>query len=131
MFVDASVIIAILTYEDEKTYYELKLKSAEAVVTSPMAIYEAVAGVARKLSCSIRDAQSAVSKFVTETEARIASADEAIGEAALVAFDRFGKGRHKAGLNMGDCFSYACARHHRVPLLFKGNDFVHTDIRVA
>jgi ribonuclease VapC len=131
VFVDASAIIAILTYEDEKTHFELKLKGAEAVVTSPMAIYEAVVGVARKLSCSISEAQSAVSKFVTETEARIASIDEAIGDAALVAVDKFGKGRHRAGLNMGDCFSYACAKTHRVPLLFKGDDFVHTDIRIA
>jgi ribonuclease VapC len=131
VFVDASAIIAILTYEDEKTYFELKLKGAEAVVTSPLAIYEAVVGVARKLSCSISDAQSAVSKFVTETEARIASIDEAIGDAALVAFDKFGRGRHRAGLNMGDCFAYACAKTHRVPLLFKGDDFVHTDIRIA
>jgi ribonuclease VapC len=131
VFVDASAIIAILTYEDEKTHFELKLKGAEAVITSPMAIYEAVVGVARKLSCSISEAQSAVSKFVTETEARIASIDEAIGDAALVAFDKFGKGRHRAGLNMGDCFSYACAKTHRVPLLFKGDDFVHTDVRIA
>jgi ribonuclease VapC len=47
---------------------------------------------------------------------------------ALEAFDRFGKGRHPAGLNMGDCFAYACAHALGVPLLFKGDDFARTDL---
>jgi ribonuclease VapC len=45
--------------------------------------------------------------------------------------DRFGKGRHRAQLNMGDCFAYACARRQGAPLLFKGDDFGRTDIEVA
>lgn len=55
----------------------------------------------------------------------------AIGREAIKAFRIYGKGRHRADLNMGDCFAYACARAYRLPLLFKGNDFVHTDIVVA
>ncbi|MGA0596965.1 type II toxin-antitoxin system VapC family toxin [Enterovirga sp. CN4-39] len=47
------------------------------------------------------------------------------------AFIRFGKGRHPAGLNYGDCFAYALARHLRAPLLFKGGDFARTDIEPA
>jgi ribonuclease VapC len=47
---------------------------------------------------------------------------------AVEAFDRSGKGGHRAGLNMGDCFAYACAKAHSVPLLFKGDDFIHTAI---
>jgi len=47
---------------------------------------------------------------------------------ALEAYDRFGKNRHPANLNFGDCFAYACARHYGVPLLYKGNDFTKTDI---
>jgi len=131
MFVDASVIIAVLTFEDEKELFETKLKNAVAIVTSPIAIYEAVLGVTCKLSCGVRDAQSAVSSFVNETEAEILSIDEAIGEAALAAYDKFGRGKHKAALNMGDCFAYACAKSRKMPLLFKGNDFIHTDIRIA
>lgn len=131
MFVDASVIIAVLTFEDEKETFENKLKNSTAIFTSPIAIYEAVLGVTRKLSCGVRDAQSAVSSFVNETEAEILSIDEEIGEAALDAFDKFGRGKHKAALNMGDCFAYACAKSRKMPLLFKGNDFIHTDIRIA
>ena len=54
-----------------------------------------------------------------------------IGREALRAFERFGRGRHPARLNMGDCFAYACARALDVPLLFKGEDFAQTDIAVA
>jgi ribonuclease VapC len=50
---------------------------------------------------------------------------------ALDAFRRYGKGRHPAALNFGDCFAYACAKHHKVPLLHKGNDFSQTDILTA
>ena len=50
---------------------------------------------------------------------------------AIDAFRRFGRGRHKAALNMGDCFSYALAKALDVPLLFKGDDFSQTDIPVA
>lgn len=53
------------------------------------------------------------------------------GELARQAFLDFGKGRHKAGLNFGDCFSYALAKATGEPLLFKGNDFSQTDIKAA
>jgi ribonuclease VapC len=66
-----------------------------------------------------------------ETDAQVVSMDRHIADLALDAHRRFGKGRHKAALNMGDCFSYACAKAHRVPLLCKGDDFIHTDIRIA
>lgn len=131
MFVDASAIVAVLTYEDEKEVFEAKLKTAAEIMTSPFAIYEAVLGVARKLSCDVQDAQAAVCDFIKEAEAEIAAIDAAIGKLALDAFDRFGTGRHRASLNMGDCFSYACAKTHRVPLLCKGDDFIHTDMTMA
>ena len=54
-----------------------------------------------------------------------------IGGLAIDAFERFGRGRHPAALNRGDCFAYACARSLGVPLLFKGEDFAKTDIRVV
>jgi ribonuclease VapC len=57
--------------------------------------------------------------------------DESLADAAALAFRRFGKGRHPAGLNFGDCFSYALAFREQVPLLFKGNDFSQTDVLIA
>ncbi|WP_058554880.1 type II toxin-antitoxin system VapC family toxin [Thiohalocapsa sp. ML1] len=56
--------------------------------------------------------------------------DEALADAAADAYRRFGKGRHPAGLNFGDCFAYALAAREQVPLLFKGNDFSLTDVGV-
>ena len=131
MFVDASAIIAILTNEQEKEQLETALKNADEIITSPLAIYEAVLGIVRKLACSTRDARSAVADFLKEADAEIAVIDEGIADMALDACDRFGGGRHRAALNMGDCFAYACAKSRNVPLLFKGGDFIHTDITIA
>jgi ribonuclease VapC len=57
--------------------------------------------------------------------------DEALADAAADAYRRYGKGRHAAGLDFGDCFSYALASREQVPLLFKGDGFSKTDVRVA
>jgi ribonuclease VapC len=57
---------------------------------------------------------------------------EDVAHVAVVAFERYGKGRkNRAGLNFGDCLSYACAKVHGARLLFKGGDFAHTDIAKA
>ena len=61
----------------------------------------------------------------------VVPATHAHARAALDAWRRFGKGRHPARLNMGDCFAHALAREAGAPLLFKGDDFSHTDIRSA
>ena len=55
----------------------------------------------------------------------------ATADLAIDAYARYGKGRHPAALNFGDCFAYACAKHFDVPLLYKGNDFAQTDIGAA
>ncbi len=60
----------------------------------------------------------------------VAWAGELADQAAL-AFTRYGKGRHASGLNFGNCFSYALAKRLKVPLLFVGNDFNHTDLEAA
>jgi len=65
------------------------------------------------------------------TGVEIVAVTPAHADIAIEAFRRFGRGRHKAGLNMGDCFSYALARALDIPLLFKGDDFARTDIKVA
>lgn len=59
---------------------------------------------------------------------RIVEFDGEQAERAVAAWRRFGKGRHPAGLNLGDCFSYALARAQGAPLLFKGDDFAQTDV---
>jgi ribonuclease VapC len=69
-----------------------------------------------------------VSDLIAELGIIITDVTPEIGEMAITAFDRFGKGRHPAQLNMGDCYTYALAKIKREPLLFKGEDFGHTDI---
>lgn len=67
-----------------------------------------------------------------ELEFEIANFDHELAEAAVLAHRRFGRGTgHPANLNMGDCFSYALAKTRNLPLLFKGDDFIHTDVEPA
>lgn len=77
-------------------------------------------------------AESMLHRFVSRRSITIVAFDATMFESASEAFIRFGKGRgHPARLNLGDCLTYAVARVHGLPLLFKGNDFVHTDIEPA
>lgn len=131
MFVDASAIVAILAREPDADEIALKFKGKRNVMTSPLSAYEATLAISRLLNIQIQESHSVVDDFLTHYGIRIASIDDNIGNAAVIAFDRFGKGRHEASLNMGDCFSYAFARLHQVPILCKGNDFIHTDIKIA
>ena len=131
MFLDASAIIAILAQESDAAVLTARLDQAAAIFCSPIALYEAVLGLARAGNFAISDAETVLDRFVAEVGAEMVPVDAAIGRRAVAAFARFGKGRHRANLNLGDCFAYACAETLNVPLLFKGDDFPHTDIRVA
>ncbi|CAN7724687.1 type II toxin-antitoxin system VapC family toxin [Phyllobacterium sp. LjRoot231] len=131
IFVDASAIISILDEEADASSLAVRVAGASTVFVSPMALYEAVTGLARKRVCPIDEAQEMVDDFTTATQAQIVEITAEIGRDAVKAFNTFGRGRHKAALNMGDCFAYACAKAHNVPLLFKGNEFPFTDIEIA
>lgn len=131
MFVDASAIIAILAGEEDAASLAERLEGASNVRVSAIALYEATVGLARKRDWSLEEAEGLVDEFVRETGAVVVDIDRRIARTALGAFRRYGKGRHPAGLNMGDCFAYAFASSIEAPLLFKGNDFPRTDIPVA
>ena len=128
MFVDASAIVAILTGERDADFLAGRLETARQPVTSAIALFEAAAGVARKKACSITVARDFVLRFLSAADVEIVPIREREAVLALEAFDRFGKGRHPASLNMDDCFAYAGARARGVPLLFKGDDFARTDL---
>lgn len=131
MFVDASAIVAILAREDDAASLAARLGKAETIHTSAVAIYEAVLGLARIGAISLTDASDIVQDFLVEVDARTIPITEDIAARAITAFERYGKGRHAAALNMGDCFAYACVESLGVALLFKGDDFPLTDIAVA
>jgi ribonuclease VapC len=131
MFLDASAIIAIIAAESDAGSLAARLGQAARVVTSPIAMYEAVLGLARAGDTSITNATAVLDRFLAEIDATVVPIDAPCGREAIVAFERFGKGRHPAALNLGDCFAYACAVTHNIPLLCKGNDFPLTDIAIA
>jgi ribonuclease VapC len=131
MFVDASAVIAIISGEPDAASLAARVAQAKRILVSPMVTYEATTGLARKRACPIADADGLVADFLDAIGAEIVDITAAIGRDAARAFGRYGRGRHKADLNMGDCFAYACARAHDARLLFKGDDFVHTDVEAA
>ena len=128
MFLDSSAIVAILAREIEGAALTTRLEHAGQLYTSPIAIYEAVSGLVRAGDIAPADAEILIEQFLAEVGVEIVPITAQIAHGALQAFDRYGKGRHPAGLNMGDCFAYACAQNLRAPLLFKGEDFPLTDI---
>jgi ribonuclease VapC len=128
MFVDASALVAILTTEADAQALTERLDDAEVRSTSAIAVFEAATALARKRAYTVAEAQARVMRFLTEAQISIVAMGAAEAEAAIVAFDRYGKGRHPAALNMGDCFAYACAKTLKAPLLYKGDDFARTDL---
>ena len=128
MILDSSAIIAILRAEPEAPDFARAVISAEARRVSAVSYVEAAvvidsgknAVASRRFDEFFRVSRIAV-EAVTPRQAEI----------ARQAYRDFGKGRHKAGLNFGDCFAYALAREMDEPLLFKGNDFRLTDIESA
>ena len=101
-----------------------RLQQARASVTSGLAVFETVLGVSRIHRWTLPRAREAVDEFLQIAGVRVVDISEQDARTAIEASSRYGKGRHRAALNMGDCFSYACAKERGLPLLCKGNDFV-------
>ncbi|MGQ3041968.1 MAG: type II toxin-antitoxin system VapC family toxin [Brevundimonas aurantiaca] len=131
MFVDASALTAILTEEDDARFLYARLETYPVRTTSPMAVWEAVLAVARRLKLDITDSEAAVEAFLKTFNIEVVAIPAEARREAIRAHARYGKGRHPAALNFGDCFAYACARHARSPLLYKGDYFSRTDIEAA
>ena len=129
MFVDASAIVAILTREAEADALADRLDIASGCITSAIALFESALAISRKRQANVAEARDAVREFLRLAQIDLVAVTPADGDAALEAFARYGKGRaHPAQLNLADCFAYAMAKNHAVPLLFKGGDFAKTDI---
>lgn len=129
MIVDTSALLAILLNEPERTAFEETIASAAAPRMSAASYLEAGIVIdsrgnpvqSRMLDGLLAGADIAIAP-VTAEQAAI----------AREAYRDFGRGSgHAAGLNFGDCFSYALAKASSEPLLFKGEDFIHTDVQRA
>lgn len=127
MIVDTSVLIAILTEEEELEFFVRKIHGAHAAVGAPTLLETSIVIGARLGTAGL----ARLDAFVKEAEMTVLPFTPAYAAIAREAFLRYGKGRHRAGLNFGDCMSYAVAKSENRPLLFKGDDFHFTDIEPA
>ena len=125
MVIDTSAVLAILQDEPERRRFAESIEAADTRWMSAATWVESSLVVeARYGSDGLRDFDRLMERIAVE----IVPVDLEQARAAREAFRRFGKGRHPAGLNFGDCFSYALARMLGEPLLFKGTDFSQTDL---
>jgi ribonuclease VapC len=128
MVIDTSAIVAVLFDEPDQRQYD------DAMAAAPVRLVSAVTRVELSFVVESRKGEAGrarLDRFFALTGAEVVSVTPQQAEIAIDAFRRFGKGRHRAALNIGDCFSYALATATNHPLLFKGNDFNHTDIRAV
>lgn len=128
MVLDSSALVAILFEEAEAPAFIAAMDRTDALLVSTASLLETsmvVAGRAGEGYIAKLDDMISEAKIIT------VPFDEEQMRAARRAFLRYGKGRHAAGLNFGDCISYALARTTGEPLLFKGTDFGHTDIALV
>jgi ribonuclease VapC len=128
MILDSSAIIAILRAEPEAPDFSEAIISAERRRVSAVSYVEAAVVID-----SGKDAVASrrFDEFFRVSRIAVEAVTARQAEIARQAYRDFGKGRHKAGLNFGDCFAYALAKELDEPLLFKGNDFRHTDVESA
>lgn len=127
LVIDTSAVVACLTGEAERTIFVDHLQLAQVRVISSINLLETrlVIAFGKRLPASFVD------DFIADYRVDIVPFDEALANLAFEAYRRFGKGRHPARLNMGDCAAYALAKARGWPLLSKGDDFAQTDIERA
>jgi ribonuclease VapC len=138
MFIDASAIFAILNRE--AGYEDLARRIDDVqdqLYTSPLSRFEVAVSLARQRSAKdrkpepglVEECATLVAEFLSEIGAKDIHISSSIGDGAIRAAAEYGKAvGHKADLNFGDCFSYACAKAFRLKLIYKGNDFSETDL---
>lgn len=128
MIIDTSALAAVILGEPDAEALLRTMSGADTLTVSAATLTEALIVVEARQG---PEAAADLAALLAELQAGVASLDETQAEAAAAAWRRFGKGRHPAGLNLGDTFSYALAATRAEPLLFKGRDFAATDIQQA
>jgi len=138
LFIDASVAVAIITKEaDGNALMDRLEREGGPFYVSAIMRLEATLSVARRLAGKdnpttpemFTTARRLVDQFIFDLEASEVPVSGDVGTKAVEAAEQFGKiVNHAAKLNLGDCFSYACAKAYRTKVAYKGDDFVHTDI---
>ena len=124
--VDTSAIVAVLFDEDGSERLAHALLGERCVMSAATRVELGIVIEAKAGPAGTQLLEELLSRLAIE----VAPVDSQLAEEAILAWRRFGKGRHAAGLNLGDTFSYALARRLGLPLLFVGDDFSHTDVAV-
>jgi len=125
VIVDSSALLAVILNEDDESRF------ATAMIDAPTLLISAANWVETAIVVDSHMNPAAVVRFVDLAEALQLQIEPVTIEDAYLsrsAHSEFGRGRHRARLNYGDCFAYALAKRRGEPLLFKGNDFAQTDV---
>jgi ribonuclease VapC len=131
IFADASALIAIIAGEPEGDRLADLLEAERVRLCSALTVWETIAGLCRNYTFSVPAARTHVRRFLETGNFQLVGIGEREFDLAVDAYAEYGKGRHPAALNMGDCYAYACAKANRAKLLFTGEDFTKTDISSA
>ena len=128
MVIDSSALIALLQNEPEAKNFRTRMAADEVRLVSAITLVEtSMVALGKKGDGGLDD----LADLLARTKIQSVALEASHVPDVVDAFRRFGKGRHPASLNFGDCFSYALARSTGEPLLFKGDDFARTDIKRA
>ena len=130
-FVDASAMIAMIAGEQEADDLANRLDRRQLRLCSALSSWKTVAGLHRSYHFASGAARATVASFMAPNGLWVVVSGATESDVALEAYAAFGEQRHPAALNLGDCFTYACARVNRMPLLFKGDEFGRTDVLAA
>jgi ribonuclease VapC len=128
MVIDTSALNAILQREPGRRSFREAIESADSTRMSIASFVESSIVIESRYGA---EGSRDLDRFISRAIIELIPVDEEQGQLARSAYSRFGKGRHRAGLNHGDCFSYAAAISLAEPLLCKGDDFVHTDVPIV
>ncbi len=127
MVIDTSAVLAIMQREPERRIFLEAIEAADSTRMSVASFVESSIVIESRYGAEgLRD----LDRFIFRARIELIPVDTEQGQLARSAFSRFGKGRHRAGLNYGDCFSYAAAFNLGEPLMCKGDDFIHTDVPI-
>lgn len=128
MVVDTSALVCILLAEPEAGNFAQAIANAADIVLSGPTWVEASMVITARLG---NEGHALLVELLERSRVAIVPCDKALAHGAYHAWLTYGRGRHAARLNFGDCFSYAVAKQRAEPLLFKGDDFAKTDIVAA
>ena len=126
MIIDTSALVAMLNNEPEAERFETAVEADHVRLMSTASYLETAIVIETRLG---EPGGRELDLWLHRAAVDLVGVDSDQADAARVAYRMYGKGRHRAGLNYGDCFSYALAKVSGQPLLFKGDDFALTDIR--